>query len=216
MSVRRITNGGKKIIGKFPSRKNGRAVWYESQLERDLIHLLEIDPDVVSYREQPFKIRYVLNGGIHLYTPDFLVERTKRKQVVEVKTEKDAEKEENKAVFARAALICQRDGYEFVLATDKTIREQPRLDNVKLLYKYSGTPVPNEHQIHAYAFFAKRKKSTIAEMVNFFASKGSGMQVVYALIYLGILWVDLSKPIGAKSIVSMPMAQYALQKEKIA
>lgn len=215
--VRRITNGGRKIIGKFPSRKMGRAIWYESQLERDFIHLLEIDADVISYKEQPFKLRYALNGSIHTYTPDFLVERPNRKQVVEVKTEKDAEKEENKAVFKRAALICRKDGYEFIVATEKTIREQPGLGNVKLLHKYSGTPVSHEHQIHAYAFFVGKKEGTLVELIDFFASKGVGRQVVYALIYWGFLWIDLTtKPIGPESAVSMPMMQYALQKEKIA
>ena len=71
MGVRRITNGGRKVIGKFPSIKNGRMVWWESQIERDYLYLLEIDPDVVSYEEQPLKIRYYLDGEPHLYTPIF-------------------------------------------------------------------------------------------------------------------------------------------------
>jgi hypothetical protein len=175
-----------------------------------------MDADVISYKEQPFKIRYVLNGGIHIYTPDFFVERPKRGQVVEIKTEEDAEKEENKALFKRAALICLKNGYEFIVATEKTIREQPRLGNIKLLHKYSGTPVSHEHQIHAYAFFAGKKEGTIAELIDFFASKGIGRQAVYALIYWGFLWIDLSKHLVPGSAVSMPMMGYALQKEKIA
>lgn len=214
--VRRITNGGKKIIGKFPSRKNGKPIWFESQLERDFIHLLEIDPDVISYKEQPFKIRYGLDGEIHHYTPDFLVERPRKKQVVEVKNEEEAKKAENRAVFTRVARICQRDGYEFVVVTDRTIRQQPRLDNVKLLHKYSRTRVSHEHQIQAYAFFARRKESTLAELVSFFESKGAGKQVAYALIYWGVLWIDLSKRIGPQSAVSMPMAHYSTLKEKTA
>ena len=49
VGARKITNRGtKKIIGKFPSLKMNTAIWWESQLERDYIYLLEIDPDVLS------------------------------------------------------------------------------------------------------------------------------------------------------------------------
>ncbi len=64
MRVRKFTNRGSttKVIGKFPSLKNGKPVWWESQLERDFLYLLEIDDDVVSYYEQPLRIPYRLNG----------------------------------------------------------------------------------------------------------------------------------------------------------
>ena len=69
MRVRRITNGGRKVIGKFPSIKNGGMVWWESQIERDYFYLLEFDSDVIIYWAQPLKIRYYLDGRptcIHL------------------------------------------------------------------------------------------------------------------------------------------------------
>lgn len=214
MSVRRITNGGKKVIGKFPSRKMGRAVWYESQLERDYIYLLEIDADVIAFKEQPFKIKYLLGKESHTYTPDFLVNRTDRRQVIEVKEEKEAKKEENQAFFNRMALICQEDGLDYLVATDTSIRQQPRLGNVKVLHKYSRIPVTHEHHIHAYAFFSGQSEATLSEVMGFFVSRGASRQVVYALIYWGVLWIDISVPFGPESIVRMPMAQYLSVKEK--
>ena len=42
MSVRKIINkGNRKVIGRFPSLKLKRNVWWESQLERDYIYILE-------------------------------------------------------------------------------------------------------------------------------------------------------------------------------
>ncbi len=216
MAVRRITNGGRKVIGKVPSLKVGKPVWFESQLEEDYIHHLEIDSNVISYWEQPFKIRYMLKSRIHIYTPDFLVERLRGKQVVEVKMRADAEKEENIALFNRIRPICQKEGYEFAVVTDDQIRMQPRLDNIKLLFRYSRTHLSSTHQIHAYAFFARSKESTLAEMIEFFASKGVASKVVYALIYWGVLWIDLSKPINIQTRVTMPMAGYPALKQEIA
>lgn len=83
---RKITNAGsRKVIGKFPSLKMNTAIWWESQIERDYIYLLESDPIVLSYKSQPFSMNYTSLGKKRTYTPDFWVERADFQQVVEVK-----------------------------------------------------------------------------------------------------------------------------------
>ncbi|MBX9256270.1 hypothetical protein H1Q63_20465 [Desmonostoc muscorum CCALA 125] len=63
--ARKITNTGtKKNIGRFFSFKMRSLVWYESLNERNYMYLLEIDPDVVSYKTQPFKISYILDDKV--------------------------------------------------------------------------------------------------------------------------------------------------------
>jgi hypothetical protein len=88
--ARKITNAGnRKVIGKFPSLKMNRVIWWESQLERDYIYLLEIDPEVLSYSEQPFTISYTdkenillvsksmvgMNAGIAAFILGYMVKR---------------------------------------------------------------------------------------------------------------------------------------------
>src|SRR5205814_2674316 len=86
MPARKIPRyGAQKNIGKFFSVKTGLVAWYESLLERDEMYLLDFDPFVTFWCEQPLKIRYVLNGKIHFYTPDLEVHRLAVKQLVEVK-----------------------------------------------------------------------------------------------------------------------------------
>src|SRR5215216_2118746 len=88
-----IRKGTRRVVGKFPSVKPRRKlVHWESQLERDFYYLLEIDPNVVSFREQPLRIEYILNGKLHYYTPDVLVERKQKIQIVEVKPKSKVEK----------------------------------------------------------------------------------------------------------------------------
>jgi len=194
------------VIGKFPSIKNGIMVWWESQLERDYHYLLEIDPDVISYQAQPVKIEYFSEGKIHTYTPDVRVTRSGRKQIVEVKDEKKAKREEYVNLFRKIEPICREEGYEFVVVTDKEIRIQPRLNNVKFIYKYAKTPVTTEHQILLYSMFEDRTTMSLAEIIKGFASKGLRAATVYALIFRGILSADFLQPINPGSEVRLSLA----------
>lgn len=203
--IRRITNGGRKVIGKFPSIKCGKMVWWESQLERDFLYLIEIDPDVLSYEEQPLKIEYFSDGKVHKYTPDFRVIRTDRKQIVEVKDAKKAKKEEYVELFRRIGPICAREGYEFIVATDREIRIQPRLKNIKFLYKYAKTPITTAHQILLYTVFGDKETLTLGEIIRGFASKGFRAATVYASIFRGILSIDLSRPINPETEVRLSL-----------
>jgi hypothetical protein len=209
MSVRKITNkGGKKVIGKFPSLKMGRLVCWESQIERDYIYLLEFDPAVISYAEQPLRISYHLDGKERYYTPDFLVKRADKSIIVEVKPEEDAQEEVNQRLFHIASAICGRDNYEFVLITDTMIRVQPRLDNIKLLTRYQRIPINDPHyQIVCCELFSKLSEVSLREVMQFYASRSLGKQVVFSLLYWGVLAVDLMQPIGAESIVHLPRVE---------
>jgi hypothetical protein len=206
MGVRKITNKGvKRVIGKFPSLKMRRLICWESQIERDYIYLLEFDPAVVSYAEQPLRISYHLDGKERHYTPDFLVKRVDKNLIVEVKQVEEAQKEEKQRLFRIASAICARDNYEFVVVTDTMIRVQPRLDNIKLLTRYQRIPIHDpQYQIICYELFSKCSEVRFSEVVQFFASRNIGKQVVFSLLYWGILTVDLTQPITAESGMSFP------------
>jgi hypothetical protein len=211
--ARKISNTGtRSLIGKFPSLKTGRVVWYESLLERDYMYLLEIDSDVISYWEQPGRIYYTLDGRRHHYTPDLLVERRREKQIVEVKPKKKAEEEKYRRLFRVAGESCRKEGYEFRVATDEMIRLQPRLNGVKLLYKYARTPLLPQHQIGCHEFFTVRQEAPLGEVTRFFASRGIGQQVVYALIFRGVLSVDLMRPLTREAVVRLSIPAYAERK----
>ena len=202
---RKITNkGSKKVIGTFPSLKMGETVCWESQLELDYIYLLEFDPDVLSYREQPLQIFYEHNGKRRRYTPDFLVERPNKSQLIEVKPEEHKTKEKNVLLFKAVAPIIRQKGYEFLIATERIIRAQPRLYHIKLLTKYSRTPIRPQHQVYCYELLSQNREVSLGEMIQFFANKGEGVQIIYSLLYHGLIAVDLMTPIGPHSIVRLP------------
>lgn len=194
------------VIGKFSSLKMKTVIWWESQLERDYLYLLEIDPDVISYCGQPFRIHYFHNGCEHIYTPDFLVERWQRKEIVEVKPEQAVTFEDNNLLFHSVYPICLQQGYEFLVVTDKTIRMQPQLTNVKLLYKYARSTASVEEQIALRELFISKQEVRLWELEQFALSKGIKKQSIYALLYRGIFTINLQQCIGPNSIVQLTKA----------
>lgn len=206
MAVRKITNiGGMKRVSKFPSVKLNKIVRCESPLERDYAYLLE-HSNVKFYEEQPLRIHYYLDGKRCRYTPDFLVVRHNRRQIVEVKPESKVIKDEYQTLFRIVCQICCQEGYEFVVVTDKMIRVQPRLDNIKLLYRYAKVPIFLHHQLACYKFFKEQNAVCIKSLATFLTSMNveNPLPVVYALIYGGFVEFDLMNPISVNSIVGMP------------
>ena len=189
--------------GKFPSLKNASSVKCASALEMDMVYLLELDPDVISYKTQPFKLHYLLDKKLHVYTPDILVTRTDRKQIVEVKWSERAETEKYILLFKTVAPLFESKGCEYIVATEKTIRIEPKLYNIKLLYKYSRTPISYNDQTALYRFFRDRKEATFGEIESLFASHSRQKQLVYALVCWGVLALDINQNITPDTIVRL-------------
>lgn len=123
--------------GKFPSRKTGRMVHWESLLERDAALLFEFSPGVISFREQPCKIFYNLDGRIRRYTPDFEITLTNGEiLIVEVKPAVRLQRSEEKHRFSRITQYFSERGYRFILLTDEMIRQPILLRNLRILCRY--------------------------------------------------------------------------------
>jgi hypothetical protein len=212
LRVRDFTNRGSttKVIGKFPSLKTGKSVWWESQIERDMIYLLEFDNRVITYREQPLRIQYFLNGKLHFYTPDFLVESGDERRLIEVKPESKATKPEMVALFHAIAYACLIAGYQFVLMTDTMIRTQPRLKNIKLLWRYSRTPLDAQHFIYCDELMSGKTNICLVDAIRFFELKGATRATVYALLYHGALGVDLFQPINPNAQLYLPGTRHSI------
>jgi putative transposase len=76
----------------------GMTIQFESLVELGAIYLMEHDPNVFAYYDQPytFKLRYLNKTGKkmqgHYYTPDFLVLRTTGAVLEEWKTAEELQK----------------------------------------------------------------------------------------------------------------------------
>lgn len=202
--TRKIRNTrSKKIIGKFPSVKMNEIVWWESQIERDYIYLLEIDPDVISYKSQPFFLNYMKEGKTRKYTPDFWVKRTNFEQVIEVKPAEKISSEKNQDLWRNIMPLCEEKGWEFIVVTDKMIRVQPKLDNIKLLYKYARTPLNFHNYLDCKLYFEAQEVVSLKQAMEELVLKGISYSQLYKFIYIGWLETDLSQKIGSESLVRL-------------
>jgi hypothetical protein len=210
MDHRIITNtGSRKVIGRFPSWKLGQMVMFESKLERDYLYLLDYDPAVVAIRGQWPRIRYVLDGKFRTYWPDFRVERLNKRQIIEVKPAKKARKEDNVRRFQAIRQVCLDKGYEFALVTEETIRLEPRLKNIKLLWRYSRIEIWPRHQLACYEFFGSRADANLQELLDHFAKMHFGREVIYSMMFHGALSFDLTQEINRNTRLWVDVATAA-------
>lgn len=150
MPVRKIPRSYRAITGATASEKVGRAVASESTLERDVFTLLEFDPDVDRYEEQPLTVLYHdVAGEARHYTPDVLVWYRedvapgcwRRPMLAEVKYEADLA-DQWRAVrrrLAAARMYAASRGWEFRVLTEREIRT-PYLANARFLLPFRRRP----------------------------------------------------------------------------
>ena len=141
MPVRKVSNRGGNVIGRFPSLKMGRMIAFESLLERDFIYLLDYDIRVECFEEQPLTIEYQYEEQCHHYTPDFHLVVAGRHVLVECKPESFVETDENRRKFVAAHGWCEKCGWEFRVVTDQHVRSGFRLQNIKRLTPYARLTV---------------------------------------------------------------------------
>ncbi|MCX9026144.1 MAG: TnsA endonuclease N-terminal domain-containing protein [Candidatus Methanoperedens sp.] len=203
--TRKITNrsGFRKVIGKFPSLKTGRTVMWESQIERDFIYLLEFDPDVRFFKEQPIKIKYKYKNKPRKYTPDFYVERRTARELVEVKPASKVKKPDNILRFLAGAEYCKNAGYVFKVVTDEQIRDGSLLANIKLLHRYATVNVPAEFCQQAIEIIQSSGEICLEKLITILKENSGhdAISNIYALLYYQILVADLREPLSGQTII---------------
>ncbi|MES2365948.1 MAG: TnsA endonuclease N-terminal domain-containing protein [Pseudomonadota bacterium] len=139
-----ISPSGGIVRGKFPSRKNGRMVHHEGLLELEASYLFETSPLIVRYREQPPTIHYPDGARLRKYTPDFeLVLASGEVVLIEVKPVRSLQDEEVRHKLDRVAEHMQRSARHFIILTDATIRQEPRLSNLRWIYHRAARVPPS-------------------------------------------------------------------------
>lgn len=208
MEAQEPTNNARKkplrYLNKFPSLKLNEIVVTSSPVEHDYLFLLETDNAAIRYRSQPGPIFFSFESKRHRYTPDFIVFRRNTVQVIEVKPEARLVEDWNSVLFEMATRACREREWDFIVITDTIIRRQPRLDNLKLLYKYARTSLDSEHQITSISFLSSRHDTLLGELMDFFVSRKLPTQAVYALIFRGVIALDINLAISALSQVWLP------------
>lgn len=199
LSRKVVTRRGRRFRGYFPSYKLGRMVAWESLLERDALYLLEFSPGVVSYREQPTLVQYFDGAQIRDYYPDFELALQDGSLVhLEIKSSSQFDRPKVRAKLAAIAKSYEQKEWGFRIATEREIRREPLLTNLRFLCYLLGRPGHN--------------LPTGGELIQIFGSAALGLGEVisvlgedtaWRLIATGRITCDLNKPLEFDTVISV-------------
>ncbi len=207
--ARRVGGGRHNVTGRYPSRKMGVTIQFEShRVELPAIYELEHDDDVLEYFDQPpsFKLDYCTPKGRRLgvlHTPDFFVIRKKEAGWEECKTEEElhllSERNSNRYCRLGEKWICPPgDSYANQFGFYYHVRSSAEINwifqrNIQFLEDYlRSTPTvsPLSKQ-RAQAFIAARPRCSLADLLSL-SGPGVNQDDIYSLIACGDLYVDMS------------------------
>ncbi|MBX7222823.1 MAG: TnsA endonuclease N-terminal domain-containing protein [Blastocatellia bacterium] len=189
---------------------------FESGLERDFLFLLEFDPAVVSFEEQPVTIFYTGPSGIlRRYTPDVLVSYAGNQpsELCEIKYLKDLK--ENRGEFCPKFRAAQqyaiKEGWRFRIVTERKIRGI-RLNNVKFLLPYRNLEfAPEQLQMVSKTIQQCEITGTagIERVLDRLAESRTRqaelLPVIWHLLAVGLIQTDLNQPLRMTSILDAGM-----------
>jgi hypothetical protein len=190
-----VSRSNVRSAGKYPSWKMGRMLHWESSNELNAFRLLDCNPDVTSFTEQPCKVVYVMDGVERVHYPDVLLETTGGKEFWEVKLRSKALDPE---VLARAAFLSSalpRWGYVYRTVFGEDLARQPRLNNANLILGFGKRAVTDREWEHLRRVIAQKGSLVWSEACS--GNYGAkGRQVLCSLVLRGILSIDMDTPLS--------------------
>lgn len=200
-------------VFKFPSIKCGRLLHLEYGLERDRATILEFDPSVIFFQEQPFTLEYADDGDIRSKYPDFLVYYDDGSVVVEeVKPASEASDPEIKRTFELEKKALAHHGYGFAVVTELEIRSGLLLSNSKKLKPYRRTAVSavlRENVLAALRACEMTGRDLIRQVY------GLTHDLLLSLLSQSLISTDLSLPLTLESQYSAPKRQSQLSHQQL-
>lgn len=213
MPVRTIPKNYRSLTGLVPNSRTQSMTAFESSLERDFLLLLDFDPDVEWYEEQPVKITYPdVRGRRRTYTPDVLIryrpERVKKGRskpdLCEVKYRDDLRQlwSEYRPKFRAAQRYARQQGWRFRLITERQVRT-PYLENVKFLQSYRTLPVNDAYRTQLLSTLATLEATDPASLLAaVFEDRWQQAQLLpmlWQLVATRQIGTDLEQPLTMQS-----------------
>ncbi len=187
---------------------------YESTIERDYVFFLKFDAAVLTYRAQPMIITGTdTKGNAHTYTPDFLVVRTDRKEIVECKPEELLDHPHTRQQIQIGEAWAEANNHHFVIVTDTELRKDHTLSNLKLFFRYCRVAVPTVMLASCIAQLKTRPGGIAFEdIARFLASLVDTPEMqqpyrqapfIYSMLFHHILQADLTRPVLPATILRL-------------
>ncbi|MCE5169691.1 TnsA endonuclease N-terminal domain-containing protein [Paenibacillus profundus] len=192
------------------SSKIKRRVQLFSDLEYDHWVLVESDPNVKTFCEQPLKIQHLINGEIVNSVFDMWIQYVDgTEKFIEVKYERDLDpinpkSSRNIRQTGAQQDWCRANNKYYEIRTDKMIRGNPLyLSNLKQIISYTrNRGAYNEVDSHRLITFINMKRITLGEIETEFINLTPQRirEIVCNLIYTGQVEANISNCIIGSSL----------------
>ena len=187
------------VQGKVADVQHGRSRHAESQNEIRAFQILIATARADEWQEQPFTLEYHTNGQKHRYTPDALVAWGSHQDVVEIKTDREAELTENQERFRVIGELLTEYAYHFRLWKQSEICAEPRLTNVALVLRYRCAAIPSTERERIRRVYSAVPECRVQELCEV---SDASIQSVLRLVLEGTLHIDWWEPLTLDSRVS--------------
>ncbi|MFZ6873953.1 TnsA endonuclease N-terminal domain-containing protein [Undibacterium sp. Di27W] len=137
-----VTRSRSRPTGKYPSWKMKRMIQWESHNELNAFRILDVDPNVKYFFEQPLEIRYRQEGGEYSHYPDLLVVSYSGKELWEIKPNSDAAKPENMKRTELMINALPEFGFTYRMVTGEELSNNPLMKNGAMLLKFGRDDIP--------------------------------------------------------------------------
>lgn len=170
----------------------------ESGLEADAFRAFALDPTIVSYQVQPFRIEYEDGSRVISTFPDLELQHANGAyEIVQIKSYATYLKHrESNPRFRAEEGILGRFGWKYRVLTEREIREEPRHSNTRLLWHYLPRTIAETQKNQILAIVRKASLVKVGELVNTVIDENLHEADIYALIAQGVLRTDPRQPIG--------------------
>lgn len=204
--ARKLKNSRRALTGKVVLQAGGTA-GFESSLERDLLLILDFDPQVLAVREQPFSITHIQDASVRRYTPDVMAEYDRERVptvVYEVKPLETLRADWSilRPRFKAAVAHCRLRDWQFKIVTERQIRT-PYLDNVKFLRRYRALEPQLLRQAQlrytATALGPTTPQALLAASYWPKDDQAMAIPALWQMVARGDFTIDLSKPLTMRS-----------------
>ncbi|MGR5144481.1 TnsA endonuclease N-terminal domain-containing protein [Photobacterium sp. DNB23_23_1] len=175
----------------------------ESYLEFDTCFHLEYSSSITSFIAQPEGFFYRLAERELPYTPDFQIIENGSTKWIEVKPFVKTQQPDFLQRFKAKQEKAQQLGIPLVLVTEKQIRVNPILNNLKILHRYSGFQSLTSTHLRLLSLVKTAGEISISNAANQLGIEQSLMvKSAFSLVSSGMLTTDLvNDELGLHSVV---------------
>ncbi|GIU01828.1 endonuclease [Shewanella morhuae] len=196
MYIRRLRKPSpNKNVFKFASAKVSETIMCESSLEFDACFHHEYNDCIAVFGSQPEGFYYDFEGKRLPYTPDAIVHFIDG--TVKFHEYKPYSKTFDpifRAKFVAKKEAAQSLGADLILVTERQIRVNPILNNLKILHRYSGIYGLNTIQIELLKLIKRTGKISVNDVaITQSLSLGEARSYLYSLIHKGLIKTNLNQ-----------------------